>query len=163
MNVKTGYSGLQIGLHWIIAVLVGIQILFGESMTTVVDAAEENSPVSAFDQFMGGAHYWVGLSILGLVIVRLVVRLTQGAPQPASDLGAFALVAKVAHWAFYALLAAMPVTGLLAIYVNGDFGDIHSYGKPIFIVLIAAHALAALYHQFWLKDDTLRRILVPAD
>jgi cytochrome b561 len=32
-----GYSGLQIGLHWSIAALVFFQLVFGESMTIVVE------------------------------------------------------------------------------------------------------------------------------
>ncbi|HOS95586.1 MAG TPA: hypothetical protein PLQ54_19910 [Armatimonadota bacterium] len=36
-----GYTRLQIALHWIIAVLVAGQILFGEAMQKFVDAAEE--------------------------------------------------------------------------------------------------------------------------
>jgi cytochrome b561 len=35
------------------------------------------------------------------------------------------------------------------------------HAKPAFIILIAIHALAALYHQFWLKDGTLKRMLAP--
>ena len=40
---RSGYSSLQIALHWSIAALVLVQLLFGESMTTVVDAAEEGT------------------------------------------------------------------------------------------------------------------------
>ncbi len=35
------YSTLQIALHWLIAAAVLFQLVFGESMTNVVDAAEE--------------------------------------------------------------------------------------------------------------------------
>jgi cytochrome b561 len=63
---------------------------------------------------------------------------------------------------FYALLVAVPVTGLLGYYFEGPYGDIHSWAKPVFIGLIAIHAAAALFHQFWLKDGTLTRILKPA-
>ena len=35
-------------------------------------------------------------------------------------------------------------------------------GKPLFIVLIALHVLATLWHQFVRHDGTLRRMLVPA-
>jgi len=71
--------------------------------------------------------------------------------------------AKLSHLAFYVVLVLMPVTGLLAFYVGDPYGDIHELGKPLLIALIALHAFAALYHQFWLKDGTLRRIVVPRD
>lgn len=157
-----GYSGLQIGLHWLIAVLVLFQLIFGESMTTVVDAAEEGGTVSTTDQFLGGAHYWVGIAVLALVAVRLLVRMASGTPAPSGTNSLSTIAASVAHWLFYILLVAVPATGLLAIYVSDEFGDIHTLGKPAFIVLIALHAAAALFHQFFLKDGTLRRMLVPA-
>ncbi len=157
-----GYSGLQISLHWIIASLVLFQLLFGESMTTVVDAAEEGGAVSPQDQFLASSHYWVGLAVLGLVVIRLAVRLVAGAPKAAGATGWMSTAASVAHWLFYALLVAVPVSGLLAFYVSGDIGDIHSLGKPAFIILILLHAAAAFLHQFVLKDGTLRRMLVPS-
>ncbi|MBZ9678794.1 cytochrome b [Mesorhizobium sp. ES1-1] len=158
-----GYSSYQIGLHWIIAALVLFQLFFGESMTTVRDAAEEGAAVSPTDQTLASAHYWVGLSILALVLIRLVVRLASGAPQPARSGPSWMQTAALAsHHLFYVLLVATPIIGLLAFYFGDPWGDIHSLNKPVFIVLIAIHALAALFHQFWLRDGTLRRMLVPS-
>ena len=161
-ETKTGYSALQISLHWVIAALVFFQLVFGESMTTVVDAAEEGTAVSPTDQFLATAHYWVGISILAFVALRLIVRLASGAPKPTGAASWMTFAATAAHWAFYLLLVAVPTTGLLAIYVSDEFGDIHALAKPVFIGLIALHAAGALFHQFFLKDGTLRRMLVPA-
>ncbi len=159
MQARTGYSTLQIGLHWLVAALVLFQLVFGESMTTVVDATADGHPAPAFDQLMASAHFWIGISILALVLLRLTVRLVQGAPAAPTDNTLMALAARATHWLFYALLFAVPVTGLLALYVNDAFGDIHALGKPVFITFIALHATAALFHQFVLKDGTLRRML----
>jgi cytochrome b561 len=52
------------------------------------------------------------------------------------------------------------VTGLLGYYLGDPWGELHTLGKPVFIVLIAVHAAAALFHQFWIRDNTLRRMLV---
>ncbi len=60
------------------------------------------------------------------------------------------------------MLFAMPVLGLLTIYVSESFGDIHTLGKPVFIVLITVHVVAALFHQFVKRDGTLGRMLVLA-
>jgi cytochrome b561 len=158
----SGYNTLQISLHWIVALLVLFQLFFGETMTNVVDATADGKPVSSTDQFIATAHYWVGISILALVVVRFTVRIFAGAPEPAGGSKLVALIAQAAHWAFYFLLAAVPVTGLLAIYVNDSFGDIHALGKPAFIVLITLHAAGAFFHQFFVKDGTLKRMLVPA-
>ncbi|MHC1550629.1 cytochrome b [Phyllobacterium sp. K27] len=108
------------------------------------------------------AHYWVGIAILFLVATRVVVRLIQGAPTPAGSYGVLTYLARTTHFLFYLLLVAIPVTGLLTIYVSDSFGDIHGLGKPAFIVLIVLHATGALFHQFVLKDGTLRRMFIPA-
>ncbi len=159
----TGYSLAQIVLHWTIAALILFQLVFGESMAEVVEAAEEGKTASAFDQSMASAHFWVGIAVLALVIVRLSLRVFQGVPALVASSGTLAnRAARVTHWLFYALLFLVPVTGLLATYVSEGFGEIHELGKPAFIGLIALHAAGALYHHFWLKDGTLRRMLTPA-
>lgn len=163
METRHGYSIFQIALHWLIAALVLFQLFFGESMTVVVDAAEDGQPVSATDQALGSAHYWVGLSVLALVLVRLLLRLASGVPAPAGHGSRWMRVAAHAsHGLFYVLLLATPAIGLLAFYQGDPWGDIHSLAKPAFIVLIAVHVVAALYHQLWLRDGTLKRMLSPA-
>ncbi len=156
---RAGFSGLQIALHWTIAALVLFQLVFGESMTATIDAAEDGVAASASDQLLAQLHYWAGLSILVLVAVRIVVRLRRGAPAPQASGGAGQL-ARLMHALFYVLLVAVPVFGLLGYYLGDPWGELHTWGKPVFIVLIAVHATAALFHQFWVKDDTLRRMLV---
>ncbi|MBZ9701610.1 MULTISPECIES: cytochrome b [unclassified Mesorhizobium] len=160
---KSGYSGLQISLHWTIAALVLFQLLFGESMTIYVDAVADGRRLSSSEQTMGSAHYWVGLAILLLVFVRLAVRLFIGAPKPQSTMPKWmALASRATHVLFYGLLVAVPVSGLLAFYLWRWMGDIHGWAKPVFIVLICVHAGAALFHHFVLKDAVLRRMFVPA-
>jgi cytochrome b561 len=158
--VRAGFSGLQIALHWTIAALVLFQLVFGESMTATIDAAEEGVAASASDQLLAQLHYWAGLSILFLVAVRIAALLKRGAPAPTASVGGFGQLARLMHALFYILLVAVPVTGLLGYYLGDPWGELHTWGKPVFIVLIAAHVAAALFHQFWVKDNTLRRMLV---
>ena len=157
------YSRLQIGLHWLIAALVIFQLYFGESMTAFVDALAEGGTVSPFDQQVAWLHYWVGISVLALVAVRLVVRLSRGSPSHADVWRGWTdVAARFAHGLFYALLVAVPVTGLVGYYYGSPFGDLHAWAKPVFVGLIAVHGLAAVYHQFWVKDGTLSRMLKAA-
>jgi cytochrome b561 len=157
-----GYTLYQIGLHWLIAALVLVQLLFGESMTTVIDAAEEGGPVSPLDANLAGLHYYVGIAILALVAIRLALRLKNGAPPPPPETsGLIELAGKLSHWLFYALLVAVPVTGLLGYYYGDPYGALHSLAKPVFIALIALHVAASLYHQFWRKDGLLLRMFKP--
>ncbi len=161
-QTKTGYSTLQIALHWGIAAIVVFQLSLGDSMTAYVDGIAENTAVSPFDTNVATLHYYAGISILLLVAVRLAVRFYSGVPAaPDTSTSWMVLAAKASHGLFYALLVAVPVTGLLGYYTEGPFGDIHSWARPVFIGLIAIHASAALFHQFWLKDNTFTRIIKP--
>ena len=156
-----GYSTIQIALHWLIVVAVLFQLVFGESMTNVVDALENGATPDAGDLQLSSAHIWVGIAILGLLVIRLAIRLLMGAPEVIGEPGLATRAASAMHWLFYALLVIVPVTGLLAKYIGDPWGDIHTIGKPVFIVLIILHAAAALYHHFIMKDETLVRMLRP--
>ena len=157
---RQGYSGMQITLHWVIALLVLFQLIFGESMGEVGRAVARGETPDATDQFLASAHYWVGIAILALVALRILMRVVQGAPAPIGA-GLQLKAAKAIHAIFYLLLIAVPVTGLLAVYVNEEIGEVHEIGKPLFIAFIVLHALGALFHHFKLKDETLRRMFVP--
>lgn len=160
--VPKGYSALQIGLHWLIALLVIFQIVFGESMEHWADSLHEGEAVSPSDVLLGTAHYWVGISTFVLVVIRLILRLRVGVPEHAGPPSAANRIASIMHWAFYVLLLLMPIQGLLAYYIGDPFGPVHAlFGKPILAVLILLHAAAALYNQFVRKDGTLMRMLVP--
>jgi cytochrome b561 len=159
---KTGYSPIQILLHWLIAALVLFQLVFGDSIKHVLRAERTGRAVSAADVTLGTLHYWIGLAILALVALRIVVRLWSGAPAAAIESGWLAGAARLSHGLFYVLLVLTPILGLLGYYFGNPYGDIHSWSKPVFIVLISLHAAAALFHQFWLKDGTLARMIQPA-
>lgn len=156
----TGYTAIQILLHWVIVALVLFQIVFAEAMEEAYDAIRDGStePVSV----MANAHVWVGITILVLAGIRLATRLGYGAPPaPAGTSALQAKAAEAMHWLFYALLFLVPISGLLAWYVTPAVAELHGFAKPAFIILTLLHAGAALFHQFVLKDGLLRRMMVP--
>ena len=69
------------------------------------------------------------------------------------------MAAAAMHWTLYLVLLAAPVSGLVAYYGIADVGDLHGLSRPILIVLVALHVLAALYNQYVRKDGTLTRML----
>jgi cytochrome b561 len=156
------YSLAQILLHWTIAGLVVWQLVFGENLPHASRLLRRGETVDATTAFLADSHIWVGFAILALVTVRLILRLIQGAPPAIETSPLLERAATAAHAAFYFLLFAMPVTGILAYYFRLPTGDIHELGKPAFIVLIAIHAAAALWHQFIRRDGLLYRMIVPS-
>lgn len=159
-DVRSGYSRTQIGLHWGVAALVIFQLFYGEDMSHVMRATARGAIITPSDAFWADIHYYIGVAVLALVLARLLIRLVRGAPEPAQQ-GFMRKAAALSHGGFYILLIAAPVLGLLAYYLGKPFGDLHEFCKPALIILIGAHAAAALFHHFWLKDDTLRRMLAP--
>jgi cytochrome b561 len=159
--VTRGYSASQIALHWLIVVLVLFQLIFGESMSHSVRAARRGTALDPSDATLATLHIWVGFAILAAVAIRLVLRLRFGAPPLPPGSALLGTLARLTHIAFYVLLVVVPVTGILAYWFIPSLGDVHELGKPAFIVLIALHAAAAVWHQFWLRDGLLLRMLKP--
>ncbi|MFN8832004.1 MAG: cytochrome b [Labrys sp. (in: a-proteobacteria)] len=159
---RAGYSFLQILLHWVTVLMVAFQLMFGESMGEVGRAVRRGETPEPDELFLADAHYWIGLAILAVTLLRVMVRVIQGAPPaPAAAPRWSHVAAAVTHGLFYVALLSMPVTGLLAVYVSDAFGEIHEIGKPVLILLILAHVGAVAVHQLAWGDGVLRRMLSP--
>jgi cytochrome b561 len=124
-------------------------------------------------------HYSLGTLVLGMTMIRLLRRLL--VPQPAVEGSFFVRLAAAAmHWLLYAAMVALPVTGAFDRWARGRrlalFGDnvipapfpigggkvwkeAHELIAYALVALVLAHAAAALWHHFVLKDHTLRRML----
>jgi cytochrome b561 len=72
---RTGYSGLQIALHWIVVALVFFQLVFGEDMTRLFRAVSRGQTPEPDVALWGNFHIWVGFAILAAVALRLALRL----------------------------------------------------------------------------------------
>jgi len=154
-----GYSRRQILLHWTVALIVIPQFLLHDDMAAAWRAVRKgedyvNTPLVAF-------HIYAGIAILALMIWRLAVRLRRGVPpQPAAEHPALKLVAALTHWALYALLILLPVTGLAAWYGGfGTAGEVHEAMKLPLFALFWLHVLGALFQQFVLKTGILSRMM----
>jgi cytochrome b561 len=157
-----GYTAAQIALHWLVVLLVLFQLVFGESMATAFRAASRGTPVEGADATLATLRIWVGFAVLAAVILRLIIRVRDGAPPPPEgEAPALVLVARITHALFYVLLFAVPISGIVAYYWLPAVGEIHELSKPIFIILILLHSAAAFWHQFWLRDGVLMRMLKP--
>lgn len=157
----TGYSALQIALHWIVFVLIAAQFIGHEPIAEAWEVIEEGG-TTAFDPLVAG-HVAGGLAVLALAVWRLVLRARRGAPPPPETAPPLSrLAAHAGHWALYALMIAMPVSGAVAWFAGVEAAaEAHEAMKPLLLVLVALHVAAALWHQFWLKDGLLARMKRP--
>lgn len=127
------------------------------------------------------AHYWLGLSLLWLTVIRLMLRQLESAPAIIPTPAQWQQrLAQFAHLLLYVFLMGMPILGWLVLSAEGktiswlgltlpaiwtldkafahQLEDLHkalAYGG---YYLIGLHALAALVHHYWYKDNTLVRM-----
>lgn len=155
----SGYSFTQIMLHWIIAALILFQLFVTEGVESAwagrMGASAEGNP---------WLHIVAGSAVLILACWRIVLRLRHGAPpHPAGQPAILGMFAGVVHWAFYALLFAVPISGLL-----GWFGwvipaaEFHTNAQLAFLPLIGLHVVGALAQQLWFRSNVLQRMFRPA-
>lgn len=153
-----GYSHTQIALHWAVVILFAAQFLFSESMSEAWEAYEEGGTAVA------GSGVWVhilpGVLILVAALWRLALRLTQGVPAAPQGPAWQRLAAEGVHWALYGVMIALPLSGMVAWFGGIEAaGAAHQLFKMMAIVLILLHVVAALYHQYVLKDGLIRRMM----
>lgn len=174
-NTTERWGGISQGLHWLIALLIVVIAVIG---LTMVDLPNTPRKVSVY-----ALHKSLGLTVLALAAVRLAWRVYAGAPRPVPGTPAWQhWAASATHAALYGLMFAMPLTGWLfnsaAGYALQWFklfnlpplaaqddglrqlaGTLHETGFWLLLVLVLAHAGAALFHHLFQRDDTLRRML----
>ncbi len=157
---KNGYSGLQIGLHWVIAILVIAAWFTSEGMG---DALEARNAAGRTGIDGNTLHVWLGGSVFSLTILRIIVRRIKGAPPAPAGTSAFMeMAAKWGHGIVYAFLILVPLGGSLAWYggIEG-VGDGHEIFANVFMIVVLGHAGIAIVHQVLWKDGTLTRMLKP--
>lgn len=157
----TGYSLAQRVLHWLMALMIFFNLIFSDGMEHWNRLVRRGEPVTPDDIASANIHAYVGLAILALCLVRLALRLVQGAPQPPENEPALLkLAARITHGAFYLLFLAMPLSGIAKYYFgNAVLGELH--GGPLKLLLwalIVLHVAGALVHQFYWKTDVLARM-----
>ena len=72
MPERSGYSGVQIALHWVLAILIVLAWLSSEGAEEALEAAEKGAATGFVP------HVALGISILTLVILRAVIRWKRG-------------------------------------------------------------------------------------
>lgn len=174
-NTTIRYGSLSIGIHWLMLLLF---IAVYGSIELRVLYEKGSDPREALKAW----HFMLGLLVFGLVWLRIAARLSGPTPniQPASD-KVQQLSAKLLHLALYALMVGMPLTGWLVLSASGKvipfFGlelpaligenkdlakqikEVHEFVGTTGYYLLGLHVIAALYHHYIKRDDTLTRML----
>ena len=176
------YALSQRILHWAIALMVIAAMAVGATLGYLgFNGVKETFGIDVTNMLYK-YHKTFGIIILGLMIVRIIVKVMKGKPDYSPPLTRFEHVASNAvHGLLYVSLIAMPVFGWLGTGANGfpvEFFDrrlppivgkdkelgatlmgLHETFGWILGALIVIHIGAALQHAFVKKDGVLRRML----
>lgn len=108
MQEPKRYHPLLVTLHWLVAVLVGMELYIG------LFALEEEGRSLGAGRLELAIHMATGIAILGLVIARFIVRLRSKKPVDV-NVGnpLLRLLEKVVHYGLYAMLIVTTVIGLV--------------------------------------------------
>jgi cytochrome b561 len=180
-NSPTRYGTIAQCLHWAAVALVLVAWTLGVLGDEFPEGASRASALFV--------HTSAGLLIIALTVLRLVWRLLD--PSPPAERTEFGewlfadwigLGAKLAHFALYVLLVAVPVAGIILQFARGDslsiFGivdiaspwvrdktfahgvkEVHELLAHGLLAVAGLHAAAALVHHWIFRDRTLVRML----
>jgi cytochrome b561 len=169
------YGSLSIGLHWIMLLLL-------VAVYACIELRAFYPKGSDLREGLKTWHFMLGLSVFVLVVVRLLARMMSTTPPIEPSLPKLqALSSKLMFFALYALMIGMPLAGWLLLSAAGKpipfFGlhlpaligqskdtaefikEIHETGGTVGYFLIGLHTVAALYHHYVVRDNTLLRML----
>ncbi len=144
-NTETAYGRMSRYLHWTIAVLMFCLIPIGLFMVILPAAQPERAGFVA-------AHQALGLTVLGLVIVRIFWFLLSPPPRPLSDMAPWqARASRAVHAALYLALLLFPVSGYLLSASEDAAIDFYGWALPsIGRPSEAVTSLAAFVHNWCL-------------
>lgn len=163
-NAPAGYSRLQIALHWIVALLIIVQIVGHEGIAEAYEAILEGGTPAAFDMVLAQVHVVGGFAVWLFAAWRLYLRFTRGVPaHPAGQSAMQEMAATVVHVALYGCMLLMPISGAVAWFGGVELaGDAHSAARIILLPAILLHVGGALFQHFVQRSDVMRRMMRPA-
>ena len=162
-------------VHWLMALLILVDLTVAQQFGGDMELADRLQTREG--------HAAIGTIILTLFVIRIVLRLRNGAPAFGTLMSAWQKVlASLTHGGFYLLVAVVLVTGALSAgnapealslfgQVDITFADnasedqfqqvrsYHETATKLLIGLIILHVAAALFHVFVLKDGRVKRML----
>lgn len=184
MSVIPKYTQPAVILHWLIALLIGINLLIGSAVDLTPDS---------WHRALINFHKSIGITALGLFFVRLAWRMTHTPPALPDDYKVWERrAAHAAHVALYFIMFALPLSGWahdsawagapthpLTLFgaipwfrlswimdldaatketYHKNFGALHELLSNALYVVLAAHIAGAIKHQWLDKKKELQRM-----
>lgn len=166
------YDPITIWLHWTTVILVVVLWVIGQTADWL--------PRGPIRGGVWSVHVILGCALAFVLPTRMVWRARFGRVLPPADTGVLYAVARATHFALFALLAAVVVTGianasyrgfnLFGVWSVPQFGSgdaatrrsingWHELAANLTLLVAFLHAAAALIHQYVWRDRLLNRMV----
>ena len=175
LSTRFRYGAVAQAFHWLTVVVVIAAYFLG------LGGSEQRVYAPAAD-FTRQAHETLGMTVFVLVLARLLWRSIDTAPEDPPIAPWMRYSGNLIHVVLYGLLVAIPVTAIAGAWLEGHpltlwgFGNIgpmlplaHDVGFSIadlhttlgnsILWVAGLHALAGLFHHFFLRDSVLLSML----
>lgn len=169
----TRFGAVAQGFHWITALLVAATFALGP---------EDVDDLVPGQDFSFQLHQTLGLLVFSVTLLRVLWLFADRRPEPVPMARWMHVASKASMGLLYLLLLAVPATAILGTWLEGDalnlvaglhiapllsaskdFGeeilDLHKLLADGIVWLAGLHAVAAIYHQYVLKDRVLLTML----
>lgn len=158
-------------IHWLILILIVAALALGIWLDDSENTAQKLS--------IYPLHFLIGDAVLLLTLLRIYFRKKDGEPASANTNPLLNKVASATHVLMNLSLIALAISGIATVATSGlidalkagdpglipdfhkvDAKEFHELFLGVTLLLVIFHVAAALYHQFIVKDNLLRRIMI---
>lgn len=169
------YSAISITMHWLMFLLIAAVYACIELREIYPKGSDPREALKMW-------HFMLGLCVFILIWVRLFFIVKTKRPDIVPTPPRWQhLLSKAVHGLLYLLMIGLPLLGWLMLSAKGKvipffglelpalmgenkalgdlFKEIHETGGTIGYYLIGLHAVAALFHHYVMRDNTLVRML----
>lgn len=144
-NTPSSYGAIAKWLHWTTALLflcAYISVYYRQWFT------EARTPESSIALQL---HLSVGITIAVVVILRIIWRLTDTSPTPEPGTRLQHLTARAGHYALYAIMIIMPITGYLGTGANTNYFfvfEIPKFGETELFKNLVSEGMGLSFKEF---------------
>jgi cytochrome b561 len=172
INTVTKYGLISKFFHWVVAIILIIQIPLGFYLVDLDFGPERIS--------IENIHIILGLTVFYITIIRLLNNILN--PTPKLNTNSFAgqkFIARLNHILLYISILTITISGILKKLFNGEklnlffkeialkdnfelseqFYEVHVLANYVLIGLITLHISAVIIHKIFFKENILKRIL----
>ncbi|WP_459175956.1 cytochrome b [Ewingella americana] len=168
------FAPSQILFHWTIFILIVLTYAAMELKGFVPKGSNARD-------WMKVAHYTMGFSVMILMIIRIILKITHKDPDIVPNPPRWqTIISKSVHGILYLMFISLPLLGVLSLYYGNIGWSFFSYPMPVAgeenivmqhdlkeiheliantgYFIVGLHAAAALFHHYIMRDNTLTRM-----